>query len=266
VTTIGEIRDLAVRAAREVKTEHVARLTGPDVSDEPSATDIGAMVEGWRAGRPVVRVMLFLAGRDDLYRTAQVVANGFSCDALAVTTESWKALGGDAEVNPVTGRRWEPGEMQDVAYNHDGVAQGWVVESLTTLVVNRAGDNVGGSQDYRITRQATPLGVARYGIEWVGEVIQGDGQFRGFIPEMLADIMAMPTVAQLVARSGASGADFGLDDVEAQAHSDAAVVKQMVRSGFQGGVALISDSPERSAVLDESLRHLPGGWEVTHLN
>jgi len=68
--------------------------------------------------------------------TARLMASGFHADSVMVTSDTYGANQLD---NPLTGRRWRAGEMEDVALNHDGIAQGWVHEALIVNVIAREG-------------------------------------------------------------------------------------------------------------------------------
>ena len=133
--------------------------------------------------------------------------------------------------------------------------RGWITEGLSTFVVNRAGDIAGVMQQYVVTKRA------RYRrIEWGERYSTGDSsgpdRMEGLVTDELLRYMNLPTLAQNISRVGITGRDFGLDDVEAQAHADCAVVKALPKSGWEGAAMLMSDDPRRAAIIDESLGHM----------
>lgn len=136
------------------------------------------------------------------FRIAEIVANGLDCDAVGVAAEAY-CIGQDPQTqqpyreNPLTGRPWGPGEMDDVAQRHDGLAKGWVTECVSVMCINRAGDIGLANFPYKYVG-------GRY-VHWLGENTFGGGAWTqlddqgavGVIPTLLRKIMNTPSTGQL---------------------------------------------------------------------
>lgn len=255
--SLHDIAERAAEKARALKEAQVAEAAGekPE-SGGPARTDIRAVIEGFRGTEMVVVMIPARIHRDDALAAARWAALGFECDTIAMTTEAWHPAEEFTRRNPITGESWGAGEMQQVAESHDGLARGWLVENLSTWVVNRAGDVIDVCQDYRISRSGYGKKTTRYEIEWIGEPMFSDtlkAQVMGLIPESLVRYMNAPSAGHFLAQAGLSFADFNLDHEEGRAHADCAIVKALPVVGFQGAVLLQADTEKRRAIIEESL-------------
>lgn len=242
---LDELLEQTMARAKDMKEHTVAQA-----ATEGWNPDIKMIVEGFRGDRPVIMLMPLDTGRDEVLRAGYAAATMFGCDTLSITHESWQT---GERLNPLTGKDWEVGDMQDLAENHDGIAKGWIAEALMSYAVNRAGDLVSGFQKF-VMHGDNENG---YTVEWTETQVlpaeQSGVQHRGVIPESLVSFMNAPTVMQFMAKAGVTGDTFGLTPVQAQAHSDCAAIKYLPQFGFRGMAQLMSDEEERSAVIEESL-------------
>ena len=259
MSTVIELREQAMTQARKVKETHVAQARGT----EPWATDLPALVQGFRGGEPVVRLMPELIQRDPMLNAVDLAARFYDVDVVATTMETWGATGEHVRINPVTGRRWAQYEMQDVAENHDGVARGWLTACLVTMVVDRAGEFTTGIQDYRITRSDSALGVTSYAIEWAGRRTDDEGRVTGLLRDRLVAAMNAPSMDSVARDLGVTPAAFDLSETAGRAHADAAATRIILRTGvFGGALVLYAGDAERAEILEESLGHLPERWGI----
>lgn len=254
---ITDTLDRAVKSARSMKEQKVAAATREDPS-----TDIHAIVEGWRGKHPAVVIFPKDLGRDESLHAAKIAAIGFGCDVIAMTTEGWRAT---QEKDPRTGRHWAPGAMQDAVHNDQGREKGWITEGLTTTVVNRAGDLAWADQGYTVDRKQNALGLVSFDLTWEDEIhraVHGEdgAQLGGVMIEQVLAYMNEKTMDVLGHEEGIRAEDFGLDYEEARAHMDCALVKNLVRIGFEGAVLLTADNDVRREIIDKSLKGLPGTW------
>lgn len=252
--SLRKMCDEAAAMAKGLKEDEVA---GTHVENRV-ATSINPVIQGWRGLAPVVVMFPVDVDRDQALRAAFICATGFGCDTIAMTTDAWTAA---SDTNPVTGKDWRQGEMQDVVHNHQGIEKGWIKESLTTQAVNRAGDVAGTHQGYTATMRRSALGIVSWSLVWDEAVALGVGgvegsRNEGLIVRELVAYMNRRTSGQFLASLGVTGAQFGLDEVEAQAHADCAIVKALTMAGFEGAVMLMSDDDRRAKILDESLGHM----------
>lgn len=256
MTTIAEKRDDAAERVKRLKASKVAEW------HEEGRPELHPTLVGWRGAEEVVVMISMTVDRDEGLRAAWIAATGFGCDALAVSFDVW---GTTERVNPVTGKPWGPREMQDVVDHHQGIERGWIDQGLNTLAVNRAGDVAAGWDAYVTHHRVNGLGIHRWELEWGAsrrsDPEDGLDQHTGVIVANLLAYMKRPTMQQDMARRlGISGRDFGLDDVEAQAHSDCAVVKAVIGAGvWQGGLMLAGEDPRRWEIIQESLGAY-AGW------
>lgn len=251
---ISEIATFSMNTAREMKEAKVA-------DPEDPGTDINNMVEGWRTGFPVV--LMLPQGedgksmRDPTLRAAYVAAVAFGCDVLSITQETWHTAGEHAAINPITGRPWEQGQMEEVVIHHDGLAKGWIIASLLTTVVNRAGDIVGGMSDYEIvTVDGSQM------VHWLTEVKAEEASFGGAMADAFIHYMNLPSMQQMMLKEAPEVVSVfrqGLSPVQMQAHQDCATVKFLAMRPeiYAGSLMLMADSEERAEVLQRSL----GGGE-----
>jgi hypothetical protein len=261
VSALAEARDHAMESARTLKEGRVARATSRDQAD------MSPLVEGYRGSEPVVVLIPFKVDRDEMLRAAHLAAVGFGCDVIAVTSDSYAAVG-KGEVkddlrNPVTGRPFEPGDMQRLVEEHDALAKGWITEGLMTMAVNRAGDVLAGQQNYRLVERRSALGIVTFALEWdlpARQEADKGGALEGLIVDSLQASMNAPTIEQVFAQHRLLAADFGLTPEQARTHADCATVKALASAGFRGGVLLQArkDDAERSRIIEESLGALGG--------
>lgn len=230
---IGDALDKATASVRTVKERHVRQVKG-----KPGHTDIQTVIESYR-GDDLVATVFLPPDRDAMLEAAWIAARGFSADVIAVTMETYQGTatttGDDREawdrgeipqmLNPLTGKPLEQGDLTDLALNHDGIARGWVTEALVTQVLNRAGDSKFVTQPYRIVGREvewTPLP------DTLREDMDSEGfDYRGIVPESLADAMRADTIDQVVAKETllSMGTLSGLGEERARAHADVAAVR-----------------------------------------
>jgi hypothetical protein len=246
--------------ARERKESTVAE------SHDTDRPDIPPILVGFRGDHPVAMMMPTGGARDTILQAGKLLIVGMGCDTVSVSTEGWRAT--DPHTNPVTGEPWEHGQMEDVAYNHDGLAKGWITEMLNIMTVNRAGDLAAGLIEFTVTMSTNAFGIPSWTLSW-GEESRWDsdgkdGTVGGVIPEELIAMMNLPdlmteaaTFDPIIAKLGA-----GLSYEEMRAHADCVVIKMLPRIGYEGGAMLLSDNPERQAVLHDSLRGHPDLYDM----
>lgn len=243
-----EKRDQAAERVRSLKEQKVAEWR------ETDRPELHPTVIGWRGDTEVAVMVAMQVDRDEGLRAAQLMAQGFGCDTLAFCVDAW---GSTSQTNPVTGQPWGEREMQGVVEQHQGIERGWITEALETFVVNRAGDVAASHQGYRQTRTGYGRKTTRWTLEWTesrtSDPTDPAHRHEGRVIRSLHRSMNAQTTAQWLGQLGITGRDFGLDDVEAQAHADCAVVKSLAMVGWAGGILLSSDDPRRAAIIEESL-------------
>jgi hypothetical protein len=144
---LEEARAMVRRHARTTKERHVREVKG-----RPGQTDIRTVVGAYRGGEPVALIFTN-PDRDAMLAMARTAAGGFRADTVALTFESYYTRGDDedgpgSDINPDTGQKWRPGEMQ--AYFERHGAQGVVSEALMTAVYTRDGGVAYDIQPYEL--------------------------------------------------------------------------------------------------------------------
>lgn len=232
---INDALGVAMRGARQSKEQQVRR--GHRTGD----VDIPATLTCYRGATPVAAVQP-TGGREDYVQAARIGAYGFRADVVSLVNDSYHTTGpagqaGPRPTNPITGRAWEPGEMQRVALEHDGVARGLVSEGIIVTVANRAGDLAAASIGYR--RSGAHL-------LWGEEDTLLDGAVSGYIPASLRALMAEPDMGTVFYR------ETGLDvsGEVADAWADVATALRVTGSG-RGAVVMLYAEPgtERERIV-----------------
>jgi len=215
--------EIAAERAREIKRERCR---------EEGRVDIIVLVEIYRGPLPVALGFL-AANTKTIMRDLGLLITGFDADAVVFCNEGYsQRYEGN---NPVTGKPTVMGDYQRLAEQHDGVAKGWVIETLNTFGANRAGDVIAWSDPY----------------SWDGDVpvFQG-GHFlakpQGGLPERLIEIMNHPdtTTAYMKWAGGTEG-------LPGRTERDV-IVGKMLSSQINGHIGLVAyeDQGDRFEELD----------------
>lgn len=122
--------------------------------------DLAPMVIPAREHQPVAVIHLNTSEPRDMLRIAHIATVGYDADQIGLIMEGYVAdtLGPNGEiVNRLTGKPFEPGEMQDVALNHNGLARGLLYEAVMLVIVERSGDFVWRSLPFRADPGSTTV-------------------------------------------------------------------------------------------------------------
>lgn len=189
---IEELAADVLDRARTVKESQVTRA----LEDGNDDRDISAIVEAIRGEHPVAVISVHQHERDIILNCCSVAAGSFDADVIAMTHEGYQGLGTfiqSGAINPLTGRDWEAGEMNDVVANHQGIEKGWVTECLDVLVVNRAGDAAQVSQGFYY--EGTELRWRKAGR--VFSTLDPNLKPGGLMIEALQSFMLRPSISQV---------------------------------------------------------------------
>ncbi len=191
-----------------------------------------------RGGEPISQVVVRQHQRDMILGVVSFCAAGFDADRMGVLFETY---GSTHRRNPLTGRDWDAGDMDELASKHDGITKGWVHEALTILAVNRAGD-VGMLQlPFRIVGIKQHLSWAHDGDPSKWETLGEADAVTGMMPRALRDCMLAPSGSQLVSP------DFPLDRDE----RDIATAQALTRRGHGVMLLTASDDMQRQLKLTQ---------------
>lgn len=193
------------------------------VAERAEITDIRPMLSVYRGDDQVAILQPESpCGANEMIQCARLAALGFGADVLAVVHEMMQAT---RKCNPLTNRRWAPGEMQDVAENHDGRAQGWVIDAIMVAAYNRAGDT---------ELQLLPYRIADTAVTWVSpsELVKQEGVIWGDpLADALRHIMTKETTAmQAMNQYGLTALHDGGTTEEALAHMDCATARMFTNN------------------------------------
>lgn len=241
---ISEALEIAVTAGKFNREQIAIQQPGyPDAAH--------GFVSGWRGDTPFGWAMLSRHDRDALLYLVRIFAAGFSCDVIALTNEAWFTA---LNENPMTGERWGEQEMQSVVDNHNGRAKGWIQDSLSITVVNRAGD---------LAMQLLPFRIEGNRVIWdepqapyLSTNPSGTFRVSGIIPETMIKSMSIP---EMDTRQDMP--DVGHSFTQRRAFLDSALVESLGESPYSdtlGPVQIVlfidTDDRERFDVLRKSLR------------
>lgn len=243
MTSLQEALDVAITRARAVKED----LLRDPVDGDPD-TDLDNLLLIYRGAELVALVFPRPSHDGDaLLSCAGAAAAGFDADTLALVCETWQPL---VPLNPATGRKWGPGEMQQAA-DRGGVAQGVVQGAVMVSIFNRAGDHLTSLLPYRLGHRKVIWDEAR---------TVTAGQLSSPAQKQITEFMMAPSIAQLIGRVGVTATDFGLDEEEGRAHADCAVSKILlginpVARGFPRASVALAAEPhsKRWRVISESM-------------
>jgi hypothetical protein len=180
---LRDVQESAVRGAIALKESACRR--GP--------RDIRAFIDVFRGNDLVAMVLPSQHDRELILAIFRAAAGGFDGDALGLTIESYTTPPMNVDgpvadvINPLTGRPWEQGEMNDAVKHHDALAKGWVVEALSITCANRAGD---------LTMMSLPYRYAGRHLVWLDpQVLPSEGHAEGVIPDAMIAAMNEPSVS-----------------------------------------------------------------------
>jgi hypothetical protein len=255
--TLSTTLDMAIENVKFQKEQRVAVAAeagdGHDADAGTALTAIGV----YRGAEPVSLIEM-PPNRDKQLAVARVAASVFSADILSVAFETWET---HLKRNPITNRRWRPGEQQHVALHHDGRKKGWIRDMLMACVVNRAGDIVQTGLPYRVEGATVHWDEKR-----AKRMRESAGHyFTGYVPDALLAIMNEPTMDVVLYRLYAAqlGLNLPIEGDRLRDHMDCVGVKMVARLasklGTPVGVTLTADrGSERQKIIDRSLQREDG--------
>lgn len=94
------------------------------------------MVMVIRGDRMVAQIIPGTGDGGMIAKTARVAAASFGADELVMVSDSYAAAG-PTMTNPVTGKEWQHGDMEDLVNNHRGLERGFVTEAIVVFVTGR---------------------------------------------------------------------------------------------------------------------------------
>lgn len=232
---LSEVRDQAVKSVKDA----VATAFQQGV-------DISTMLVALRGNEGVAAVSCSIENPQHASLVVRAAATGFSADILVWISDTYKAT---TLLSPISGKEWQRNEMQAVAEFYEGREKGWLVDAITVLVANRAGDLAASMLPYR---------TAGGRLEWIDE---GDPDWDstageevgGIIPRILREAMKEPTLTQSM--------DAQIREMMAVDHEMAMVAQdlascQTLVSLDQRPVLLADDGSTRASTLDK-MRDVP---------
>lgn len=129
--------------------------------------DFAPMIAVIRGGRMVAQIIPGDGDGGTIAKTARVAAAAFGADELVLISDSFMASG-QSMVNPVTGKEWQHGDMEDLVTNHHGLERGFVVEAITVFHTG-----------YDVAARLVSLPYRRLGqgrVEWLSPTDLQDGR------------------------------------------------------------------------------------------
>lgn len=227
---LSESLETAMASAKNNKERAVGRA---ERHSDPVITCI-------RGEEVIAMVVVALAG-DEFLRVASVCATGYRPDIMTVAVDTYQAH----ERPP------RPGELNDLADNHDGIARGLVFEALVVLAANRAGDVLVASAPYQVSGRE---------VTWVDPLNDGKALCcSGCMTDSLRRMMEAPTVDVEMLKLNAFPGGFGLSPEQAAVHTDIATTK-LLQGRRWGHVALPCEKGGyRAAAISRAFPGAPVG-------
>lgn len=215
--------------------------------------DLLPTIVAYRGDQMVALIQGSAIDRDQMLNLVYIAASGYEADVVATAFETWIAH--NLAENPLTGRPWVPGDMQDLVENHDGRAKGWIVDALMISAVNRAGDFRARTVPYRTKGRR---------VEWIEGGTQPDEvAFEGYIADQMRQTMLAPPMMSTQEMAKGS-AIFGITDHEQMwGNRDCAISKlildppaKWLAQGFPEGVVValgMAPGSKREQIIRESM-------------
>jgi hypothetical protein len=123
--------------------ERSARATKAAITKK-GPRDLAPYVVAHRGEHPVGVVTIPKHDPALILQVAGFCANAFDADNIGIVFETYQSAHGPDEsmwnINPMTGRMWVQGEMDEAVKHHDAIGKGWINEAVSLAVINRAGD------------------------------------------------------------------------------------------------------------------------------
>jgi hypothetical protein len=224
---------------------------------------LNTFVEGWHQGELCV-VVNFRPDRDLMLTTASMAALGLDCDFVFMAYETYHST---LELNPLSGERWEPGEMQYVYENYPQCQEeGWVLDAVSITAFDMEGTTYSKSMTFtQADGEVTWVEDQDFAIEPNQEEEEVPALLvKGLISEAIEEIRASrarSVKATQVLTNTLRESFPELDPVKLKALTDLYVLGKFVESVGPGNVtialAATPDSP-RASVIDKYAKFAEG--------
>lgn len=239
----GTEEEFAAAAHRLVLDWKEYRVKGGDDGDLP-----GTVVDAYRGSQHVAS--LFPPGRDAMLYAAKLAVGGLGADRVSASMDTYIYASteseGAAQLNPDTGRPFEPGDMMRAFQ----AGRSWVSEALVTCTIDRVSRRILFCETpYRITRSPV-TGRPRLR---TGPTRANAEEMAGLIPDALREAVNAPdAMAEL--RRDSELADFllGRDEPgKMRAHLDAATLVMLAQNNV--GSAYRATDPDMRGIVERAM-------------
>jgi hypothetical protein len=154
-------------------------------------TNPSHLVDVYRDGRRILRVGM--GEPDDAVMVLYNAPGAMFADQINVAADSWEAR---TETNPITGKSWELGDMDQIAREDLGLHRGILREGIMLMSFDRDGEGWAGRHFYTHDRETNR-------ITWEPEPVSMNAE-GGRFPAVAKDGFARPDLLdELVKRLGA---------------------------------------------------------------
>jgi len=214
--------------------------------EEEGRVDIILLAEIFRGSGPVALAFL-IPKHATVLRDLRLLVTGFDADAVVFTMEGYRQrFRGN---NPVTGKPVVMGDYQTLAEQHDGIAKGWVQETINTFGANRAGDIIALTSPYNWEGDL-PVFEQTYGMREPG----------GGLPTALVQMMNIPGASTQFLR------EHGVTSLPERTERDI-IVGRMLSTQINGQVGLLAheDQTERFEHLNTITKEHPALFKTWDL-
>lgn len=178
---------MGLKESAEVIAE-VTKAAKEGMVEDGINVDIPICVYGIRNDRSAVTFVIKQGDTMEALKMMRLAVQAMSLDYVGMTCESYVAK---VEKNPVTDEPWGRDEMQRAAEAYDGVAKGWVSETVMVNVYSREGHTYTIGAEYSVTED---------GLVWGDERVHDttvEGQHaEGFIADAMEQIWNQTTLLQ----------------------------------------------------------------------
>lgn len=218
------------------------------VKELDPAFDIPPRVEAYRGGFPLIEIQCLDVDRDRGLHAFRIAA-AMDIQAGTLTTDAHTA---STEINPKTGERWGPGEMQQACDDENACDAGLLTDCIATFAMGPKGDRALYSAPYHVHKTART-------VAWqLDQAMSFDPKAKGEkLGGFVADSMFAAFQDAKIQNSLLTLAGFGLPPAEVRASADMALLRILNEDGHYKADYWLPTDPIGLQICRESIAREP---------
>lgn len=221
----------------EAKVEQIRAMKNGALADTSRVShDLTPMLDVWRDGRLVAAIICRQVDRDEALNAAGIAVPGLGADAVVMVFDAHMT---SAAVNPATGERWGPNEMQKLCDDGDACDTGLITDCMVIQEVHRDGSGRLITLPYHVHKTART-------IAWFpGDDPVASTSVEGLIADTLRDAFRQPDLFTFAQKEYPGDLPH-----DARLHTDIAVTNALAEAGYL--VKLIPANGREREIINEA--------------